>query len=355
MEIRNQIAKKGYYIIAEIGVNYYDLAKKYDVSLVEAAKIMIAEAHSAGADAVKFQTYKADTLAVKNSPYYWDFDAVPIRTQYDLFKNYEFLTREDYVSIKEWCDRLGITFLSTPFDLESTDYLYDLMPMYKISSSDLNNLPFVKYISEKKKPIILSVGASDLSEIKRSVECIKSVNNCQLTLLHCVLEYPTPDYDANLGRIKSLQKEFPNEIIGYSDHTKPTDHMKIVKMAYLLGARVIEKHFTIDKTIQGKNDHFHSMDSNDLRELIAGLDEINTILGDEKLGVLASEKTARENARRSLVSTRMIKRGEVITYEMLTAKRPGTGISPSDYDALISKRAKTDIDKDTTLKWDMFE
>lgn len=355
MEIQEAIQKKGYYIIAEIGVNYYDIADKYGVSLVDAARIMVSEAKNAGADAVKFQTYKASTLAAKESPYYWDFDAVPVKTQYELFKNYEAMKEADYQQIKAWCDQIGITFSSTPFDIDSADYLYDLMPFYKISSSDLNNLPFVEYMSKKGKPIILSVGASGIDEIRQTVDCIRKHNQQQLTLLHCVLEYPTPDQDANLRRIQSLKKEFPDVIVGYSDHTKPLNHMRVLKTAYILGAQVIEKHFTIDKTITGKNDHFHSMDPSDLRELIIGLKELNTIMGNGELTILESEMTARKNARRSLVSTRLIRAGETITEDMLTFKRPGTGISPTEQQKLLLMRAKDDIAEDTTLQWAMFE
>jgi N-acetylneuraminate synthase len=341
-------------LIAEIGVNYYDIAKKYEISPMEAAKLMIKEAKDAGIHAVKFQTYKANTLAAKNSPSYWDTNEEATTSQYELFKKFDSFSFNEYKELAEYCKKLNIEFLSTAFDIESADYLYDLMNVYKISSSDLTNLPFVEYQAKKGKSILLSIGASDEDEIDRTLEVIKANNDQPIVLLHCVLEYPTPYEHANLNRIITLKEKYPDLIIGYSDHTKPDYHVDVVKTAFNLGALVIEKHFTLDKTFPG-NDHYHAMDPEDARKIIDGIKFIKSIRGSYEIKHLESETSSRQNARRSLVSSMDIKKGEVIVKEMLTFKRPGTGISPTEIGSLIGKKAKMDIQEDTILQYDMFE
>ena len=243
----------------------------------------------------------------------------------------------------------GIEFLSTPFDIASADYLEPLMNIYKISSSDLNNLNFVEYQARKNKPIILSVGASNLDEIKRSVALIRKYNNKPLVLMHCVLEYPTPYEHANLQKIVSLKQEFPDVVIGYSDHTKPDPDYQVLKTAYNLGAKVIEKHFTLNKTLKG-NDHYHAMDDSDAKKIIEGINFIDKIRGDGNLVCLESEQKARSNARRSLVAAADIAKGTIITEEMLTWKRPGTGISADRYYEVVGKKALINIAEDTVLQ-----
>lgn len=341
-------------LIAEIGVNYYDIAKKMNISPLEAAKLMIKEAKNAGVHAVKFQTYKADTLAVKESPAYWDTSEEATTSQYELFKKYDRFSYKEYKELSEYCDDLSIEFLSTPFDIESADYLYELMNVYKISSSDLNNLPFVEYIAKKNKPILLSIGASNEDEIERAIKVIREHNNEPIILLHCILEYPTPYEHANLNRIITLKEKFPDMIIGYSDHTKPDESVDVIKTAYNLGALVIEKHFTLDKTLKG-NDHYHAMDPDDVRKIIKGIEFIDTVRGSYEIKCLNTELISRQNARRSLVASCDIKKGTKITREMLTFKRPGTGIAPSEIDNIIGKVAKVDIRKDTILQYNMFE
>ena len=235
-------------LIAEIGVNYYDIAKKLNISLMEAARFMVLSARNAGIHAVKFQSYKAETLASKYSPSYWDTTEEPTTSQYELFKKFDAFGEREYRELSVFCDQVGIEFCSTPFDFESADYLDSLMNVYKISSSDLTNLPFIAYMAKKDKPILLSTGASNFDEIKAAVACIRRYNDNDLALLHCVLEYPTPYEHANLAKIRALKEAFPNVIIGYSDHTKPDVCCDVIKTAYLLGATVIEKHFTTDKT-----------------------------------------------------------------------------------------------------------
>ena len=339
-------------LIAEIGVNYYDIAKQEGISNMEAAKLMCREAKSAGIHAVKFQTYKAETLAVADSPSYWDNSEEPTTTQRALFEKFDSFGEFEYRELANYCAGLGLDFCSTAFDFESADYLESLMDVYKVSSSDLTNLPFIEYQAAKGKPMIVSVGAGDLAEIERAVETVRKVNDCPIVLCHCVLEYPTPYEHANLRRISSLAKEFPDVIVGYSDHCKPDESADVIKAAYALGAHVVEKHFTLDKKLPG-TDHYHAMDPHDARKIIEGVRFVETLLGNEELGFCESEAKARRNARRSIVTAVRIAQGDVITREMLTFKRPGTGISPQDIDEVIGRIALSDISEDTTVTREM--
>ncbi len=350
--IINRLKEGKFTLIAEIGVNYYDIAEKMSISNMEAAKLMIREAADAGIHAVKFQTYKAGTLAAKESPSYWDLSEEPTTSQYSLFQKFDSFGEAEYRELKEYSDEVGIEFLSTAFDTESADYLEDMMNVYKISSSDLSNIPFIEYQAKKGKPVILSVGASDIVEIERAVDTIRSVNDSELVLLHCVLEYPTPLEHANLLKIRTLKQQFPDCYIGYSDHTKPTSDCDVAKTAFNLGAMVIEKHFTLDKTLKG-NDHYHAMDPEDAKAILGSIERMEMLRGSGELVCLESEGSARENARRSLVALVDIKQGETITTEMLTFKRPGTGISPSMIDKVIGLEAAVDIPEDTILKESM--
>jgi N-acetylneuraminate synthase len=350
--IQERLQAGKFSLIAEIGVNYYDIAKKLNITAMEAAKMMVLEAKNAGIHAVKFQTYKAGTLASKNSPSYWDTTEETTRSQYELFKKFDAFGEKEYTDLKAFCDQVGIEFCSTPFDFASADYLYELMNFYKISSSDLSNLPFIKYIAQKNKPILLSIGASNLDEIQRAVDEINKYNDKKLTLLHCVLEYPTPYEHANLAKIASLKKAFPDEYIGYSDHTKPDYSCNVIKTAYLLGAQVVEKHFTLDKKLPG-NDHYHAMDVRDAEDILQQIEYVEMLKGDGELVCLQSEGAARLNARRSIVANCDIKKGTVITEKMLTFKRPGSGITPVDIQKVLGKKAAMDIVEDTILQWDM--
>ncbi len=341
-------------LIAEIGVNYYDIAKKNRTTPMEAAKLMVKEAKKAGIHAVKFQTYKANTLASKNSPSYWDTKEEATTSQFELFKKFDSFSFNEYKKLAEYCNELDIEFLSTAFDIASSDYLYELMDVYKISSSDLTNLPFVEHQAKKGKSILLSIGASDEDEINRTLEVIRANNDKPIVLLHCVLEYPTPFEHANLNRIVTLKEKYPDLIIGYSDHTKPDYHVDVVKTAYNLGAIVVEKHFTLDKTLPG-NDHYHAMDPEDAKKIVEGVKFIQSIRGSYEIKHLESEVVSRKNARRSLVSNLDIKAGVAITKEMLTFKRPGTGIPPAEIDNLIGRKSKIDIKEDTILQFNMFE
>lgn len=332
------------YIIAEAGVNHegeMDLAKR-----------LIDEAKEGGAHAIKFQTYKADTIASKNSPSYWDTTKEKTTSQFELFKKYDKFWKSEYEKLKTYCDQQDIEFLSTPFDVESAKFLNDLMSVFKISSSDITNLPFIEILCSYKKPIILSTGASYLWEIQQAVELIEN-HNVPLCLMHCILNYPTPDENANLGMIKDLIKKFPNSIPGYSDHTLPKE-METLKIANLLGAIVLEKHFTHDKTLPG-NDHYHAMDKEDLKLFNNKINATYQLIGDQEKRPLFSENKSRENARRSLISLKNISKGEKIIKEHLTWKRPALGISPREIDLLIGKTATVDIEEDTVLHWNMFD
>lgn len=339
-------------LIAEVGVNYYDIAVQRGISNMDAAKLMCLEARSAGVHAVKFQTYKAETLAAAVSPSYWDTSEEPTTSQRELFKKFDSFGEPEYREIAEYCDEIGIDFCSTAFDFESADYLEPLMDVYKISSSDLTNHPFIEHQARKGKPIIMSVGAGDLGEMRAAVAAVRKVSDAPIVLCHCVLEYPTPYADANLRRIATLRDEFPDLIIGYSDHCKPDDCCDVIKTAYTLGAHVVEKHFTLDKTLVG-NDHYHAMDPDDARRIISGVEFVEEVLGNGELGFSETEAAARLNARRSIVSAVDISAGTKITSEMLTFKRPGTGISPQETAAVVGREAATDIPNDTTMTWGM--
>ncbi len=328
------------YVIAEAGVNHegsMDLAKR-----------LIDEAKEGGANAIKFQTYKAETIASKNSPYYWDISKESTKSQFELFKKYDKFWKSEYEKLKKYCDEVEIEFMSTPFDVESANFLNDLMDVFKISSSDITNLPFIEYMCSFNKPIILSTGASYLWEIQQAMETISNYGNT-VCLMHCVLNYPTPDEHANLGMIRDLIAKFPETIPGYSDHTLPYE-METLKIANLLGAVVLEKHFTHDKSLPG-NDHYHAMDKEDLIVFFKKMEKVYEVLGLQNKSPLETETKSRENARRSLVALKKIPEGEVITKEHLTWKRPASGISPKDINDVVGKIANRIIEEDEIVFW----
>jgi N-acetylneuraminate synthase len=342
------------FTVAEIGVNYYDIAQKEGIEPIDAAKLIVKEAADAGIDAVKFQTYKAEKLASKNSPAYWDTAEEPTQTQYELFKKFDRFGEGEFRDLADYCAKQDVLFLSTPFDEESADFLDPLMPVFKISSSDITNLPFIRYMARKKKPIFLSTGASTVDEIKEALGAIEMEGGGEVVIMHCILNYPTQNRDANLGMIKHLKQLFPDNLIGYSDHTVPDPDMMILTTAFLFGASVIEKHFTLDKTLQG-NDHYHSMDPRDLKKFISNLEILDEIIGKDRKEPLDSEEPARKYARRSIVAKVDISEGTTITLEMLTFKRPGTGISPSRVNEIIGKKVKKLISNDEIILWEMLE
>jgi len=342
------------FLIAELGVNYYDIAIASQIDLMEAAKKMVDEAKEAGCDAVKFQSYTAETIASINSPAYWDRSKESIGSQFALFKKFDKFGEEEYKELHDHCCKREILFCSTPFDYKAVDYLEPLMSFYKISSSDLNNIPFIRYIASKNKPIFLSTGASTIEEIEFALNIIKQAGIDKICLMHCVLSYPTLNENANLEMIKSLKIKFPEYLAGYSDHTVPDEDMLILTVAYLYGSQVIEKHFTLNKELQG-NDHYHAADPDDFRKFKRNIELINKINGSSFKAVLECENDSRKFARRSVVANCSLRKGLVVDKSHLVCKRPGYGIPPSELDELIGCKSLCDIDIDSILEWDMFE
>ena len=340
------------YLIAEMGVNFYDTAKQMNITPLEAAKLYIDKAAEAGIDCAKFQSYKANTIVSKNSPAYWDTTKEATKTQYELFQKFDSFGEKEYRELCEYTHSKGMDFTSTPFDYASADYLYDMVDFYKISSSDLSNIPFIKHIGKKGKPVYMSVGASYLSEVDEAVRALKEVGCKDIVIFHCVLSYPTDPKNANLRIIETLKKDFPDVRVGFSDHVAPDETMMTLATAYLLGAEVIEKHFTLDKTLPG-NDHYHAGDPSDFKKAIENFKWIDNVLGSPEKTVLDCELVPRREARRSLVLTRDMKAGDVIKESDLMPKRPGTGISPKFADIVIGRSVKEDLKEDTILTWAM--
>lgn len=328
------------YFIAEAGVNHegsMDLARR-----------LIEEAAEGGADAIKFQTYRAATIASQESPAYWDLSKEPTRSQFELFSKYDKFWRKEFEQLKRHCDSVGIDFLSTPFDVEAADFLADLMDAFKISSSDITNRPFIEHIARKGKPILLSTGASFLHEIQEAVEWIRPFG-LPLCLMHCILNYPTVPENANLGMILDLKRRFPDLPIGYSDHTPPGQRFEL-ETAVLFGSIVIEKHFTHDKTLPG-NDHYHAFDKVDLAAFRKKIDGILEVVGSFDKAPLDTETPARMHARRSLVTARDVPAGAEISADDLTFKRPAAGISPRNYYEVMGRKARISLPADTPIGW----
>ncbi len=332
------------YVIAEIGVNHE--------GSVELAKRLIDLAREGGADAAKFQTYKAETLASKHSPAYWDLSKESTTSQFKLFQKYDTFGPDDYRELARYCDEVGIDFVSTPFDRDAVELLDPLMPYFKIASADLTNTPLLRQVAGKGKPVILSTGASTSEEVAVAVKTLRDAGCTELSLLHCVLNYPTADENAHLGMITALEREYPDLLIGYSDHTVPDEGMTALCTAYLLGAKVIEKHFTHDKTLPG-NDHYHAMDVDDLRRFLTAVERLDTMVGSTSVVTsIDTEEISRANARRSIVLDADVAAGSILTEAMLTYKRPGTGVSPVHWDEVIGKRASRDLERDHVLQWE---
>ena len=340
------------YVIAEMGVNFYDTARVMEISPLEAAKIYIDKAAEVGIDCAKFQSYKAGTIVSKNSPAYWDTTKEPTKTQYELFLKHDRFGETEYQELSDYTHSKGMNFTSTPFDYASADYLENMVDFYKISSSDLTNIPFIRHIGKKGKPVCMSVGAAYLSEVDVAVRALKEEGCADIVLLHCVLSYPTEPQNANLRVITTLKRDFPDIRVGFSDHVAPDDTMMTLAAAYLLGAEVIEKHFTLDKTLSG-NDHYHAGSPGDLKRAIANFRWIDKVLGTPEKTVLECEKLPRREARRSLVLARDLKAGEVIKKEDLMPKRPGTGISPEFMEVVVGRKVNRDLKEDTILTWDL--
>jgi len=333
------------YVIAEAGVNH-------NGSLAR-AKELIRKAAEAGADAIKFQTYKADKLVTKTAPRFWDWKGEEKKkgTQHDSYSIIDKFPLKHYPELISTCRKHGIEFLSTPFDEESADALVKFgMKAIKVSSSDVTNLPFLTHLAKHKLPILLSVGASTLGEIEEAIHTIESEGNNKILIMQCTLVYPTPYEHANLRVIPTLATIFSEYPIGLSDHTLGT---MVPPAAVAIGACLVEKHYTVDKTLTKSADHWLSVDPNELREMVNAIRNVEAALGSPRKHVLPSEQHTYKYDKRSLVSSRDIKKGTKITKEMVTHKRPGTGIRPKYRDIVIGRRAAVDIPADTTITWGM--
>ena len=342
-QFNNLKKDNNFYLIAEIGVNH-------ECSL-KSAKKLILQAKKAGASAAKFQTYKASNLAKINSKAYWNLKKEKTKTQYKLFSKYDKFDSYEYKILAKFCKKIGIDFLSTPFDLGAVDMLRPIVPLFKVSSSDITNVPLLEKIAETKKPVLISTGASSINEIKNAIKIIQKGTD-KIVIMHCILSYPTVDENANLKMILDLKKKFPKFIIGYSDHTVPDKNMLNTSVAYMLGAKVIEKHFTHNKKLRG-NDHYHSMDSKDLELLVNNLKRINTIYGkSETKKVLNCELKSRKFARRCIVARKNLKKNQKIRENDLITLRPNTiGVPASQWKKIIGKKLKRNVKANKEIKW----
>ena len=330
---------KPIFIIAEAGVNHngsLDLAKK-----------LIDKALWAGADAVKFQSFKANSLMTESAPKaaYQKINTGE-ESQFDMIKRLE-LDYDSHILLKEYADKKGIEFMSTPFDHESIDLLSEIgVKRFKVGSGDLTNLPYLRHMAGKSIPIILSTGMSDMEEIKSVVSALKNTGFPQslITILHATTEYPAPVNEVNLKAMQSMSKELGIEI-GYSDHTQG---IEVPIAAAALGATVIEKHFTLDRNMDGP-DHKASLEPQELKEMVEAIRKVELSLGDGIKVPTLSESKNKTAARKSLIAAKSIVKGEVFTEENLCVKRPGSGISPMKWDEFIGKPSQKNYDKDELI------
>jgi N-acetylneuraminate synthase len=333
-------------VIAEVGVNHEND--------LERARRMIRQIAAAGGSAAKFQTYRAEKLASRYSPAYWDRTKEPTDSQFKLFKKYDRFGAAEYRALAATCEECGIAFLSTPFDLDAVEFLAPLMPAFKVASADISNLPLLEAVASHRRPVVLSTGASTLEEAKTAVRFLEEHGAASVAVLHCVLSYPTQPADANLRVILTLREAFPGYVVGYSDHVPPDPSMRTLTLAYALGAQIIEKHFTDDKSLPG-NDHYHAMDEADLRTAVAAFAHARTLLGDGVKQVSAAERDARTYARRSLVAARPMAMGHLLAAGDIEVKRPGTGIPPTLLEYAIGRRLTRDVVEDEILTYDHVE
>lgn len=327
------------FIIAEAGVNHNGnlaLAKK----LIDVAK-------EAGADAVKFQTFQTEQVITKSAQKaaYQQITTGEQESQYEMVKKLE-LTFDEFTTLKEYCDHSEILFLSTPFDMESIEYLETIdLPIYKIPSGEITNLPYLIRIAETLKPIIMSTGMSNLEEIGNTVSILKQHGNKDLTLLHCNTEYPTPFEDVNLNAMLTLRNTFQTDV-GYSDHTLG---IEASVAAVALGATVIEKHFTLDKNMEGP-DHKASLNPEELKLMVQSIRNIERALGEGEKKPSKSELKNRDIARKSIVAKVPIQEGEVFSAANITVKRPGNGVTPMRWFDVIGQTAKRAFKEDEPIE-----
>ncbi len=327
------------FIIAEAGVNHN--------GDIETAKRLVDEAVKAGADAVKFQTFKAENLVCKDAKKaeYQLKTTDKMETQYFMLKKLE-LTEKMHWELQEYCRGKDIIFLSTPFDIESARMLVAMgISIIKIPSGEITNFPYLREIASQHKKVILSTGMSSLSEVGSALNVLRENGAEDVTLLHCNTQYPTPLSDVNLLAMVSMGKEL-RVPVGYSDHTQG---IEVPLAAVALGACVIEKHFTLDRNMEGP-DHKASLEPSELKAMVEGIRRIELALGKDVKQVSASEKANIDIVRKSIVAAKQIRQGETFTEENMTTKRPGTGISPMRWNEIIGMRADRDYKADEMIQ-----
>lgn len=326
------------YIIAEAGVNHngsFDLACK----LVDAAK-------EAGVDCIKFQTFKSKNL-VSNSAQKADYQKSTTGegSQVDMLKKLE-LSYDEFLKLKAYCDQVGICFLSTPFDFDSIEFLNSIdMPFWKIPSGEVTNLPYLEALAKTGKPVVMSTGMCEMKEIEAAIDVLKKNGTKEIKLLHCNTEYPTPFEDVNLKAMLTMKDALGLEV-GYSDHTKGID---VPVAAVALGATVIEKHFTLDRNMEGP-DHKASLEPDELAAMVSSIRHIEKALGSGDKTPSPSERKNIAIARKSIVAKMDIKQGEVFTVDNITVKRPGNGISPMLWHEVLGKAASRDFEEDELIE-----
>ena len=327
------------YIIAEAGDNHngdFNTALK----LVDVAK-------RAGADCLKFQTFVTEEIISKYAEMaeYQKKNTGKEESQFEMVKRLE-LSFDEFRKIKEYCDRVGIQFLSTPFDLKSVDFLNELgVPFFKIPSGEITNYPYLIKIAHTGKPVVMSTGMCEPDEILAAINVLEKNGSGEITLLHCNTEYPTPLKDVNLYAMRTMKKMFGKKV-GYSDHTKG---IEVPVAAVALGACVIEKHFTLDKNMPGP-DHKASLEPDELGRMVKNIRNIEIALGDGVKRVSESERKNIAIARKSIVARRNIQEGEILTEENLAVKRPGTGINPMQWMEVLGTRAVRDFKEDELIE-----
>ena len=328
-------------IIAEAGVNHngsMELAKK----LVDTAK-------ECGADIVKFQTAKLSSLVSKSAPMaeYQKENIGKEESQKDMLSKL-LLPFEDYRVLADYCRTVGIKFLSTPFDAESIDFLDPLLDIWKVPSGEITNYPYLVKIAGTGKNIILSTGMCTMTEVEDAVRVLRDNGAGKITILHCTTNYPTPMEDVNLKAMLSLKERFGCDV-GYSDHTRG---IEVPIAAAALGATVLEKHFTLDRNMEGP-DHKASLEPDELRDMVVAVRNIEKALGDGTKEPTKAELKNRLVARKSIIAARDIKKDEIFSEDNLTTKRPGSGISPMRWNEVIGKKASRDYEEDEMI--DSFE
>lgn len=331
--------KEKTFIIAEAGVNHN--------GSFELAKQLVDKAVWAGADCIKFQTFNSKNLVSKNAQKaeYQKKTTDSSESQLDMLKKLE-LTKEQFTELRSYCNQKGIIFLSTPFDLESIDFLASIgVKTWKVPSGEITNYPFLRAIGQRKESVIMSSGMCTLEEVRDAVNVLKEFGTTNITLLHCTTEYPAPYDSVNLKAMQTLQKEFGYKV-GYSDHT---NGIEIPVAAVAMGATVIEKHFTLDKNMEGP-DHKASLEPEELRQMILSIRNVEAAIGDGIKQPSQAEKKNIAIARKSIVAACEIKKGEVFTENNLTAKRPGNGISPMQWNNVLGKVAKREFSEDEIIE-----